>query len=64
MRIRVTIDNALMAEALDLPGIQTNRQAIEEGLQLLVRTRRQANVRSLRGSLRWEGPLDDMRRDL
>ncbi len=63
MRTNVVIDDALMDEALKVSGVKTKRQAIEEGLRLLVRTRRQARVRRLRGALRWEGSLDDMRRD-
>ncbi len=63
MRTNVVIDDALMDEALKVSGLKTKRQAIEEGLRLLVRTRRQARVRRLRGALKWEGSLDDMRRD-
>ena len=63
MRIKVVIDEDLMDEALKVTGLKTKRQAIEEGLRLLVRTRRKARVRRLRGTLRWEGSLDDMRRD-
>ena len=63
MRTYVVIDDDLMDEALKVSGLKTKRQAIEEGLRLLVRTRRQAKVRRLRGALRWEGSLDDMRQD-
>ena len=63
MRINVVIDDDLMDDALMTSGLKTKRQAIEEGLRLLVRTRRQARVRRLRGALTWEGSLDDMRRD-
>ena len=63
MRTNVVIDDALMAAALKASGLKTKRQAIEEGLRLLVKTRRQARVRRLRGKLAWEGSLDDMRRD-
>lgn len=63
MRTNVVIDDALMDEALKVSGLKTKRQAIEEGLRLLVSTRRQGRVRRLRGALRWEGSLDDMRRD-
>ncbi|MDH3472941.1 MAG: type II toxin-antitoxin system VapB family antitoxin [Rhodospirillales bacterium] len=63
MRTNVVIDDALMAEAMKVSGLKTKRQAIEEGLRLLVRARRQARVRRLRGALEWEGSLDDMRRD-
>ena len=64
MRTNVVIDDALMDEALEVSGLKTKRQAIEEGLRLLVRTRRQAQARGLRGALTWEGSLDDMRRDV
>ena len=63
MRTNVVIDDDLMDEALKIPGLKTKRQAIEEGLRLLVRTRRQAKIRRLRGALKWEGSLDEMRRD-
>jgi Arc/MetJ family transcription regulator len=63
MRTNVVIDDDLMDEALTVSGLKTKRQAVEEGLRLLVKTRKQARVRRLRGKLRWEGSLDDMRRD-
>lgn len=63
MRTNVVIDDDLMGEALKVSGLKTKRQAIEEGLRLLVRTRRQARIQRLRGKLEWEGSLDDMRRD-
>lgn len=63
MRTNVVIDDALMDEALKIPGLKTKRQAIEEGLRLLVRTRQQSKIRRLRGALEWDGSLDDMRRD-
>ena len=63
MRTNVVIDDGLMDEALKISGLKTKREAIEEGLRLLVQTRRQGQIRRLRGALAWEGSLDDMRRD-
>ncbi|MDH3703888.1 MAG: type II toxin-antitoxin system VapB family antitoxin [Alphaproteobacteria bacterium] len=63
MRTNVVIDDALMDKALKVSGLKTKRQAIEEGLRLLVRTRQQSKIRRLRGALEWDGSLDDMRRD-
>ena len=63
MRTNVVIDDSLMDEALKISGLKTKRQAIEEGLRLLVRMRRQKRVRRLRGALNWEGSLDEIRRD-
>ena len=63
MRTNIEIDDKLMAEALKAGGFSTKKATVEEGLRLLVRTRNQARIRQLRGKLRWEGSLDEMRRD-
>ena len=63
MRTTIDIDDALMAEALETSGCKTKKAAVEEGLRLLVRTRRQGSILELRGKLRWEGSLDEMRWD-
>ena len=63
MRTNIEINDNLMAEALKAGGFKTKRAAVEEGLRLLVRTQAQGRVRRLRGKLRWEGSLDEMRRD-
>ena len=63
MRTNVVIEDDLMEEALKVSGLKTKREAVEAGLRLLVRTRRQKRIKRLRGKLEWEGSLDDMRRD-
>ena len=63
MRTNIDIDDELMAEALEASGRKTKKAAVEEGLRLLVRTRKQRAIRKLRGKLHWEGSLDEMRRD-
>ena len=57
------IDHDLMTQALKVGGFKTRKAAVEEGLRLLVRTRAQGRLRKLRGKLRWEGSLEEMRRD-
>lgn len=57
------IDHDLMAQALKVGGFKTRKAAVEEGLRLLIRTRTQGRLRELRGKLRWEGSLEEMRRD-
>jgi hypothetical protein len=34
---------------------------VEEGLRLLIQTRRQGGIRALRGKVKWVGDLDAMR---
>ena len=63
MRTNIVIDDRLMHEALKLSGLRTKREAVEEGLRLLVRLNKQARIRRLRGKLAWEGSLEAARRD-
>ena len=63
MRTNIDIDDALMTEALKASGCKTKKAAVEQGLRLLVRVRKQGLIRKLRGKLHWEGSLDEMRRD-
>lgn len=61
MRTNIVIDDELMADALKATGLRTKREAVEEGLRLLVRQNQQQAIRKLRGKLKWEGDLDEMR---
>lgn len=61
MRSTIEIDERLMAEALRRSGLTSEKAAVEEGLRLLIQTRRQAGIRNLRGHVRWEGDLSEMR---
>lgn len=63
MRTNIDIDDALMEEALRRSGAPTKRAAVEEGLRLLIQTRRQGGLRRLRGKVRWQGDLNKSRTD-
>ena len=63
MRTNIVIDDELMDEALRHSGAPTKKAAVEEGLRLLIQTRRQAGLRRLRGKVRWEGDLYRSRTD-
>ncbi len=63
MRTNIVIDDKLMKEALRATGAKTKREAVELGLKTLVDLRKQERARQLRGKIRWEGNLDDMRTD-
>ena len=62
MRTNIDIDDKLMRQAMRSSGARTKRGAVEEGLRLLIRTRSQRAVRRLRGTVAWEGDLDQSRR--
>lgn len=61
MRTNIVIDDDLMNEALKVTGLSTKREAVERGLRLLVLQNKQQEIRKLRGKLKWEGDLDEMR---
>jgi len=63
MRTNIVIDDKLMRETLKATGLKTKREAVELGLETLLRLRRQAEIRRYRGKLDWEGNLDAMRTD-
>ncbi|MEX2516775.1 MAG: type II toxin-antitoxin system VapB family antitoxin, partial [Gammaproteobacteria bacterium] len=57
----IVIDDKLMADALKASGLGTKKEVVEQGLKLLVRRSQQQNIRKLRGKVKWEGDLDEMR---
>ena len=63
MRTNIIIDDSLMNEALQLSEFKTKKAVVEEGLSLLIRLKKQQRIKSMRGKLKWEGNLDDMRLD-
>ena len=63
MRTNIVIDDKLMSETLRVTGLKTKRDAVELGLQTLLRLSKQAEIRKLRGKLDWQGDLDAMRTD-
>ncbi len=63
MRTNIVIDDALMTETLRVTGLKSKREAVELGLQTLLRLRRQEEIRQFRGKMPWDGDLDAMRTD-
>jgi Arc/MetJ family transcription regulator len=63
MRTNIVIDDKLIAEAMQLSGARTKREAVEQSLRLLVQLKRQEQLRTTRGKLKWVGDLEAMRRD-
>jgi Arc/MetJ family transcription regulator len=63
MRTNIVIDDNLMRETLRATGFKTKREAVEQGLRILLRLSRQAGIRRLRGKLDWQGDLNAMRRN-
>jgi Arc/MetJ family transcription regulator len=63
MRTNIVIDDKLMKDTLRTTGLKTKREAVEQGLRLLLQLQKQTEVRKFRGKLQWTGDLDAMRTD-
>jgi Arc/MetJ family transcription regulator len=63
MRTNIVIDDKLMRDTLRATGLKTKREAVDQALRTLLRLRRQAEIRRLRGKLDWQGDFDAMRSD-
>ena len=61
MRTNILIDEKLIRAAMRATGLSTKREVVEEGLRALIKIKGQTNVRRLRGKIKWEGSLDEMR---
>lgn len=61
MRTNIDIDDKLIEEALRLTGLKTKRAVVEQGLQTLIRLKRQRKILDLAGKVHWEGNIDDSR---
>ncbi len=64
MRTNIEIDDKLMQEALKTGPFKTKKKAVEEGLKLLVKRKKQRKIRKYRGKLKWEGDLEELRTNL
>ncbi|WP_219413920.1 type II toxin-antitoxin system VapB family antitoxin [Pseudonocardia nigra] len=61
MRTNIDVDDELLAEAMKALGTRTKKETVEAGLREVVRQYRTRQVLELRGAVRWEGDLDEMR---
>jgi Arc/MetJ family transcription regulator len=64
MRTNVVLDDELIElieRARQLTGLKTKREIIHEALRTLIRLYEQAEIRTLRGKLKWEGDLHEQR---
>ncbi|MBN1366093.1 MAG: type II toxin-antitoxin system VapB family antitoxin [Syntrophaceae bacterium] len=63
MRTNVVINDNLMASALKVSGFKTKKDAIEEGLKLLIQINSHKEIKKFRGKLKWSSNLSEMRTD-
>ena len=61
MRTNIEIDDKLMKEAMRSANTKTKKETVEAGLRMLIQTKGQEGIRKLRGKVKWEGDLDELR---
>ena len=63
MQTNIAIHGQLIADAQQITGIKTKRAEVEEALRLLVRIKRQEEIKAWRGKLSRTGDLEATRTD-
>ncbi|MGH9499334.1 MAG: type II toxin-antitoxin system VapB family antitoxin [Terriglobales bacterium] len=61
MRTSIEINDRLMRQAMKACGARTKKATVEIALRLLINTYGQGSIRRLRGKIRWEGELEELR---
>ncbi|WP_374950001.1 type II toxin-antitoxin system VapB family antitoxin [Mucilaginibacter sp.] len=54
MRTNIEINDALMAKVLKNSNIKTKKEAVEKGLELLLRLQNQTKIIALRGKIQFD----------
>lgn len=60
-RTNIVLDEQLVGKGMRLTGIGTRKALIEHALRELVRRKEQKSILKLKGKVRWEGDLDELR---
>ncbi|MCR9131097.1 MAG: type II toxin-antitoxin system VapB family antitoxin [bacterium] len=63
MRTYIEIEDELMERILQTGEFKTKKEAVNEGLKLLLDRINQQKIRDFRGKLNWSGDLGEMRTD-
>ncbi|MCZ8215338.1 MAG: type II toxin-antitoxin system VapB family antitoxin [Cyclobacteriaceae bacterium] len=61
MRTNIDIDDDLLADVMERSEAKTKKEAVEMALQLFRRMLAQRDLLELRGKVKWDGDLDELR---
>lgn len=61
MRTNIVLDDKLVKEAMKITGKKTKRELVDYALHEVIRLHQRQQLLNLRGKIRWEGDLDNMR---
>ena len=63
MRTNIDIDDKLMEEAMKISKLKSKKELVNHALEELIRLNKRKKMLSLFGKVRWEGNLDEMRKE-
>jgi len=61
VRTNIVLDADLVDEALRETGLKTRRELVDHALRELLRHKHQRRILDLKGSVDWQGNLEEMR---
>ena len=62
-RTNVVLDEKLVEDCIKATGIKTQKALIDHALRELLRHENQVKILDLKGSINWDGDLDEWRKD-
>lgn len=62
-RTNIVLDTQLVETAMRMTGLKTRRELVDHALRELIRHEEQMKLLELKGQIRWDGNLDDLRAD-
>ena len=63
MKTSIVINDQLVQTAMTMSGLKTKKEVVEKALELMIQLLNQESIRNLRGKLKCEGDLEQMRID-
>jgi Arc/MetJ family transcription regulator len=61
LRTNIVLDSRLVEAGLKATGLKTRRELVDYALRELLRHKQQRKLLALKGSVTWEGNLEEMR---
>jgi Arc/MetJ family transcription regulator len=61
VRTNIVLDKRLVEEGLKATGLKTRRELVDFALRELLRHKQQQKLLTLKGKVKWEGDLAEMR---
>lgn len=61
IRTNIVVDSQLIEAGLKATGLKTRRELVDFALRELLRHKQQRKILSLKGKVKWEGNLSDLR---